>query len=167
MTKAVLFAQSWRADKKINRIRPVRSKCNSDRGHFCFIGPHRKHQFQLQNHYYGKGHERQAKRNDGMNYTNNFAKALAYQPYILNTEWQSYYHKPIRWEAYLNAFLDTNSNPWYRSTDLYSARKTGGINVIDLANINSCSFIATQDLGKKIPTTLSIGMVLIILIFED
>lgn len=25
---------------------------------------------------------------------------------------------------------------------------TGGINVIDLANINSCSFIATQDLGK-------------------
>jgi len=27
--------------------------------------------------------------------------------------------------------------------------KTGGINVIDLANLNSCSFIATQDLGKK------------------
>lgn len=26
--------------------------------------------------------------------------------------------------------------------------KTGGINVIDLANYNSCSFIATQDLGK-------------------
>ena len=31
--------------------------------------------------------------------------------------------------------------------------KTGGINVIDLANINSCSFIATQDLGKKYPNT--------------
>lgn len=29
--------------------------------------------------------------------------------------------------------------------------KTGGINVIDLANINSCAFIATQDLGKKNP----------------
>ena len=29
--------------------------------------------------------------------------------------------------------------------------KTGGINVIDLANINSCSFIATQDLGRKQP----------------
>ena len=29
--------------------------------------------------------------------------------------------------------------------------KTGGINVIDLANINSCSFIATQVLGKKYP----------------
>lgn len=27
--------------------------------------------------------------------------------------------------------------------------KNGGINVIDLANYNSCSFIATQDLGKK------------------
>jgi len=27
--------------------------------------------------------------------------------------------------------------------------KIGGINVIDLANSNSCSFIATQDLGKK------------------
>ncbi|OIQ36498.1 MAG: acyl transferase [Bacteroidetes bacterium MedPE-SWsnd-G1] len=27
--------------------------------------------------------------------------------------------------------------------------KSGGVNVIDLANINSCSFIATQDLGKK------------------
>ena len=32
-----------------------------------------------------------------------------------------------------------------------NAGKTGGINVIDLANINSCSFIATQDLGKKYP----------------
>ncbi|QLG45692.1 LuxE/PaaK family acyltransferase [Costertonia aggregata] len=26
--------------------------------------------------------------------------------------------------------------------------KTGGLNIIDLANVNSCSFIATQDLGK-------------------
>ncbi|NQY28643.1 MAG: acyl transferase [Flavobacteriaceae bacterium] len=31
---------------------------------------------------------------------------------------------------------------------IQKANKTGGINVIDLANINSCSFIATQDLGK-------------------
>jgi phenylacetate-coenzyme A ligase PaaK-like adenylate-forming protein len=29
--------------------------------------------------------------------------------------------------------------------------RTGGINIIDLANINSCSFIATQDLGKIYP----------------
>jgi hypothetical protein len=26
--------------------------------------------------------------------------------------------------------------------------KTGGINIIDLANVNSCAFIATSDLGK-------------------
>lgn len=31
---------------------------------------------------------------------------------------------------------------------LSATHTTGGINVIDLANINSCSFIATQDLGK-------------------
>ncbi len=32
--------------------------------------------------------------------------------------------------------------------ELLEYKQTGGINVIDLANINSCSFIATQDLGK-------------------
>ncbi len=31
---------------------------------------------------------------------------------------------------------------------LLENHKTGGINIIDLANYNSCSFIATQDLGK-------------------
>lgn len=38
---------------------------------------------------------------------------------------------------------DTNDPLTYLGTN-----KTGGINVIDLANIHSCSFIATQDLGK-------------------
>ncbi|KUJ50687.1 acyltransferase [Chryseobacterium sp. JAH] len=32
-----------------------------------------------------------------------------------------------------------------------TAGKTGAINIIDLANIHSCSFIATQDLGKLLP----------------
>lgn len=32
---------------------------------------------------------------------------------------------------------------------IHEDAKTGGINVIDLANVNSCAFIATQDLGKK------------------
>ncbi|WP_294966647.1 hypothetical protein, partial [Sulfurimonas sp.] len=35
--------------------------------------------------------------------------------------------------------------------DPFSYEKTGrsgGVNVIDLANLNSCSFIETQDLGK-------------------
>ena len=38
---------------------------------------------------------------------------------------------------------DTNDPVSLQNTD-----KAGGINVIDLANINSCSFIATQDLGR-------------------
>lgn len=47
--------------------------------------------------------------------------------------------------------------PWMRILvrDMYDPRMyspsgaTGGINVIDLANIDSCSFLATQDLGKS------------------
>jgi hypothetical protein len=34
-------------------------------------------------------------------------------------------------------------------TMLKEPAMTGGINIIDLANINSCSFISTGDLGKK------------------
>ncbi|CAN5391261.1 acyltransferase [soil metagenome] len=49
-----------------------------------------------------------------------------------------------------------NCPPWMKilirdTNDPFSilpTNKTGGINVIDLANIDSCSFIATQDLGK-------------------
>ncbi len=49
-----------------------------------------------------------------------------------------------------------NCPPWMKiitrdtedALSLLDNNKTGGINVIDLANINSCSFIATQDLGK-------------------
>ena len=36
---------------------------------------------------------------------------------------------------------------------LLAHHQVGGINVIDLANINSCCFIATQDLGKTISDT--------------
>ncbi len=32
---------------------------------------------------------------------------------------------------------------------ILEAGKTGGLNIIDLANIHSCAFIATQDLGKQ------------------
>lgn len=32
---------------------------------------------------------------------------------------------------------------------LQAVGKTGGINIIDLANVHSCSFLATQDLGKQ------------------
>lgn len=36
----------------------------------------------------------------------------------------------------------------YDPLSLLEGPKSGGINVIDLANLDSCSFIATQDLGK-------------------
>ncbi|WP_373057728.1 acyl transferase [Zunongwangia sp. H14] len=36
------------------------------------------------------------------------------------------------------------------AVSLLPANKTGGINIIDLANLYSCSFIATQDLGKML-----------------
>ncbi len=49
-----------------------------------------------------------------------------------------------------------NCPPWMKvitrdteDAQTYISEKTGGINVIDLANLYSCSFIATQDLGKK------------------
>lgn len=32
----------------------------------------------------------------------------------------------------------------------WSERSQGGLNIIDLANFHSCSFIETQDLGRKI-----------------
>ncbi|MVN89551.1 long-chain-fatty-acid--protein ligase [Mucilaginibacter aquatilis] len=49
-----------------------------------------------------------------------------------------------------------NCPPWMRiitrdtndPLSIVENGKTGGVNIIDLANINSCSFIATQDLGK-------------------
>ena len=36
----------------------------------------------------------------------------------------------------------------YDPVTLVQNGRTGGINIIDLANLNSCAFIATQDLGK-------------------
>ena len=50
-----------------------------------------------------------------------------------------------------------NSPPWMKilirdvndPLSIIGNNKTGGINVIDLANIYSCPFIATQDLGKQ------------------
>ena len=49
-----------------------------------------------------------------------------------------------------------NTPPWMKiiirdindPLSIIGNNKTGGINIIDLANFNSCSFIATQDLGK-------------------
>lgn len=59
-------------------------------------------------------------------------------------------------QGYSNANGFFQTPPWIRflirdTNDPFSFRndqKTGGINVIDLANLYSCSFIATQDLGQ-------------------
>jgi hypothetical protein len=39
-------------------------------------------------------------------------------------------------------------DPWDPLTLINEPGRTGGINIIDLANVNSCSFIATSDLGR-------------------
>ena len=59
-------------------------------------------------------------------------------------------------QAYSSGNGIFNCPPWMRiitrdtndPVSLLEGDKTGGVNIIDLANINSCSFIATQDLGK-------------------
>lgn len=59
-------------------------------------------------------------------------------------------------QAYSSGNGIFNTPPWMRiitrdtndPISLISYGKTGGVNIIDLANVNSCSFIATQDLGK-------------------
>jgi phenylacetate-coenzyme A ligase PaaK-like adenylate-forming protein len=59
-------------------------------------------------------------------------------------------------QAYSKSEGIFNSPPWMKvlirdpenAMELLPHERTGGINIIDLANINSCSFIATQDLGK-------------------
>ncbi len=59
-------------------------------------------------------------------------------------------------QAYSIGDAEFISPPWMRflirevndPLKIRNDGKTGGINVIDLANINSCSFIATKDLGK-------------------
>jgi phenylacetate-coenzyme A ligase PaaK-like adenylate-forming protein len=60
-------------------------------------------------------------------------------------------------QAYLLSGEDFSAPPWMKimireTGDPLSwteEGRTGGISVIDLANIHSCCFIATQDLGKK------------------
>ena len=62
-------------------------------------------------------------------------------------------------QAYFDDSQKFNCPPWMKilirdtedALSLLPDGKSGGINVIDLANINSCSFIATQDLGKVYP----------------
>lgn len=51
---------------------------------------------------------------------------------------------------WMKILLRDETDPFYISSDS-SRISTGAINVIDLANIYSCSFIATEDLGRMHP----------------
>ena len=74
----------------------------------------------------------------------------------VNTIHSEYGMTELLSQAYSNGDGIFNCPPWMKiiirdpndPMTLLDNDKTGGINVIDLANINSCSFIATQDLGK-------------------
>ena len=54
--------------------------------------------------------------------------------------------------AWMKVKIRETNDPFHYIPD----GKTGGINVIDLANLYSCSFIATQDLGKIIDGQLQL-----------
>ena len=63
---------------------------------------------------------------------------LLSQGYSTGNEWFSF-------PNWMQVFIRPVNDPL---TVNESSQKTGGINIIDLANIYSCSFIATQDLGR-------------------
>ena len=50
----------------------------------------------------------------------------------------------FRTPPWMKVFVRDTEDPLTLRTN----EKTGGLNIIDLANINSCAFIATQDLGR-------------------
>ena len=74
-------------------------------------------------------------------------------------------------QAYSKGNGRFNSPPWMKvlirdindPLTLIGNNKTGGINIIDLANIHSCAFIATQDLGR----THSDGSFVVLGRFDD
>ena len=78
------------------------------------------------------------------------------QGFGVNTIHSEYGMTELLSQAYSKGNSLFKSPPWMQilSRDTEDALtiqphgKTGGINIIDLANINSCAFIATQDLGK-------------------
>ncbi len=56
----------------------------------------------------------------------------------------------------LRVFLRDINDPFasiFPGVNAGGARQTGGINVVDLANLDSCSFIETQDLGQYVGET--------------
>src|SRR5690606_35493338 len=51
----------------------------------------------------------------------------------------------FRCPPWMQTYIRDTNDPF----SLQPLHRTGAINVVDLANVHSCAFIATQDLGKK------------------
>ena len=82
--------------------------------------------------------------------------ALLKNGFGVNEIYSEYGMTELLSQAYSKGNGIFNCPPWMKiitrdteDAQSYINEKTGGINVIDLANLYSCSFIATQDLGKK------------------
>jgi len=79
------------------------------------------------------------------------------QKFHLKNVYSEYGMTELLSQAYSTSNQTFETPPWMQilireTNDPFNflpMEKTGGINVIDLANIHSCCFIATQDLGKK------------------
>jgi acyl-CoA synthetase (AMP-forming)/AMP-acid ligase II len=56
----------------------------------------------------------------------------------------SIHNEKFKSPPWMKIYIRESEDPMKIKTD----NKSGGINIIDLANYNSCSFIATDDLGK-------------------
>ena len=82
--------------------------------------------------------------------------ALLYKGFGVNAIHSEYGMTELLSQAYSKGNGIFNCPPWLRiitrdTNDPFTLLKseyTGGVNIIDLANVNSCSFIATQDLGR-------------------
>ncbi|TNE98208.1 MAG: acyl transferase [Bacteroidetes bacterium] len=78
------------------------------------------------------------------------------EAFNVDTIYSEYGMTELLSQAYITSELTFQTPPWMkvliRDTNdpfsLVDSGRTGGINIIDLANLFSCSFIATQDLGK-------------------
>lgn len=74
----------------------------------------------------------------------------------VNTIHSEYGMTELLSQAYSTGGTQFHTPPWMKvyirdindPLNFQTKNKSGGINIIDLANINSCSFIATQDLGR-------------------
>jgi phenylacetate-coenzyme A ligase PaaK-like adenylate-forming protein len=75
----------------------------------------------------------------------------------VNTIYSEYGMTELLSQAYSTGYGIYATPPWMRvlvretNDPITLSNTSGGINVIDLANIYSCSFIATQDLGRLLP----------------